>query len=451
MSWISFRFRQLIVVCLFCALVGCNSLPIRLGSGSATATGNSNVTQTPVVSETVEAGKTASPGAADVTAVITPAENGDTLRIWLPPQFDPEGDSAASRLLKSRLEEFAAQNPAVQLDVRVKALDGPGGMLESMVAAGAAAPSALPDLVLLPRGLLESAALKGLIYPYDGLTNAMDDPTWFEYARQLAQVKNSQYGIPFAGDALTLAFRPSILDAPPQNLSSIIALGLPLLYPAADPQALYTFAMYLAAGGGLQDSTGRPMLDEATLNSILTYDQQASQAGVMPLLTTELSTDAQVWEAFKDDQYPMAALWASTYLNNVDNAQTDLKLATLPASNSAPYTLASGWSWALAGSTADKRSLSVKLAEYLTEKDFMAEWTQAAGYLPPKSDALQNWQATDVRSSIEAISTSARLLPAEDLISSLGPVLEQAVVKVLKAQSDPQSAAQAAVNQVNQP
>jgi hypothetical protein len=37
------------------------------------------------------------------------------------------------------------------------------------------------------------------------------------------------------------------------------------------------------------------------------------------------------------------------------------------------------------------------------------------------------------------------------LIASLGPTLEQAAVEVLKAESKPQDAAQAVINQVNQP
>ena len=81
----------------------------------------------------------------------------------------------------------------------------------------------------------------------------------------------------------------------------------------------------------------------------------------------------------------------------------------------------------------------------------MAEWTYAAGYLPPRADALQSWQDAELRQVIEQISYSAWLMPPADMLSSLGPALEQAVVDVLKAQSDPQTAAQAVINQINQP
>ena len=52
------------------------------------------------------------------------------VRIWLPPEFDPDGNSPASSLLKARLEQFATENPDIRLEVRVKALEGAGGLLE---------------------------------------------------------------------------------------------------------------------------------------------------------------------------------------------------------------------------------------------------------------------------------------------------------------------------------
>jgi hypothetical protein len=81
-----------------------------------------------------------------MTAIATQPSGGLLVRIWLPPEFDPNGNGAASGLLKARLEQYATENPEVRLEVRVKALDGTGGMLESLVAANAAAPLALPDL-----------------------------------------------------------------------------------------------------------------------------------------------------------------------------------------------------------------------------------------------------------------------------------------------------------------
>ncbi|MFZ2095083.1 MAG: extracellular solute-binding protein [Anaerolineales bacterium] len=432
-------------------MVGCSSFPFKPGASSPAGTLTAEQTQISTIAITPEVTETIVPTATVATGTATQISGGSVVRIWLPPEFDPKGSGIANGLLKARLDEYIAENPGVKLELRVKTLEGTGGMLESLVAANAAAPQVLPDLVLLPRALLESAALKGLLYPYDGLTDLLDGQSWFEYTRQLAHLKNSTYGIPFAGDALVLAHRPSMLGVSPYNLETAISLGEVLLYPAGDPQALFTLCMYLATGGSLQDRQGRPMLDEAELTRILEYDQRASQAGVMPVTLTEYADDTQVWEAFLGDSYPMAITWASDYIRDQLSSQDDVVLAPLPTPDGIPFTLATGWSWALAGQNQTMRTQSVDLAEFLVEKEFLAEWTYAAGYLPPRVDALQSWQDIENRQVIEQISYSAGLMPSEDLVASIGPALEQAVVSVLKAQSEPQTAAQAVIDQINQP
>jgi multiple sugar transport system substrate-binding protein len=445
------RFFRFLSFVLLVALVGCTSLPFRLGGGSQVTPITSGGTLLPTAPSTLTVKQTKTPITPEETRVATPPIGGSMVRIWLPPEFDPDGNNPASNLLKVRLEDFAIANPGIRVDARVKALEGVGGLLESLVAANVAAPLALPDLVLLPRPLLESATVKGLLYPYDGLTNIMDDQSWFEYAQQLAHLQSSTYGIPFAGDALVLAYHPSLLEIPPLNLETSLSLGEVLLYPATDPQALFTLSMYMSERGSLQDAQGRPWLDVATLSKILEFDQRLSLAGVMPYWLTQYSDDPQVWEAFVDNPYPMAVTWTSAYLRHKLTTPADLAVASIPTPNGTAFTLATGWSWALASQDPAHRSLAIKLAEYLVNSKFLAQWTYAAGYLPPRTDALQGWQDAELRQEIEQISSSAWLMPPVDMLSSLGPALEKAVVDVLKAQSDPQTAAQAVIGQINQP
>jgi multiple sugar transport system substrate-binding protein len=447
----TFRHISMLLFVLLLVLAGCSNLPASIASSppAATSTGEIAPSQTPTSSSEAEASIT--PGVPQATQVSTPSTGETLLRIWLPPEFDPEGESPASRLLEDCLDEFLAEHPQVRLEVRVKALSGTGGLLEALTAANVSAPLSLPDLVLLPRPLLESAALKGLLFPYDDLTVRLDDRNWFGYSRQLASVKSSMYGLPFAGDALVLAYRPSMTETLPHNLEATLALGQVILFPAADPQALFTLGVYQQKGGSLQDEQGRPYLDKASLTGVLEFYQHASLAGTMPYWMTQYSDDGHVWEAFTEDKLPMAVTWASIYMRNRPGAEDDLALAPVPTWDGIPFTLATGWSWALTSQDPVRRNVSTQLAEFLTEEEFLATWSYAAGYLPPRVDALLRWQDEDLRQAIEQLSYSAHLIPSTDLISSLGPALEQAVVKVLKAESDPQTAAQAVIDQVNQP
>ena len=152
------RFKLLSFLVLV-AMVGCTSLPFNLGASSQVRTLTAEGTLLPNAPTTPKANETVLPTTTGVPAHATQPIGGLLVRIWLTPEFDPEGKGTASGLLKARLEEFAAENPEVRLEVRVKAVDGSGGLLDSLVAANAAAPLVLPDLVLLPRPLLESAAL----------------------------------------------------------------------------------------------------------------------------------------------------------------------------------------------------------------------------------------------------------------------------------------------------
>jgi ABC-type glycerol-3-phosphate transport system substrate-binding protein len=147
----------------------------------------------------------------------------------------------------------------------------------------------------------------------------------------------------------------------------------------------------------------------------------------------------------------MAAAWASSYFNGSTALAFETMIAPQITSDGSVYTLAPGWVWALASPDPARRQLAAQLAEYLVDVQFLAEWNDAAGYLPPHMDALEAWGDELLRPLVRQISLTAQLVPSEDLLASLGPALEEATVLVLKQQADPQSAAQFAADRVNQP
>jgi multiple sugar transport system substrate-binding protein len=388
----------------------------------------SGVTPTPVQPTSTQAGPT-------------------VLRLWLPPQFDPNASTPAGELLKQQLETFSQRRPNLKVEVRIKALDGPGGLLDSLTNASAAAPLALPDVVALPRPALETAALKGLLHPFDGLTPAMDDSDWYDYARQLGRLQNSTFGLPFAGDAMMLVYYTGQVPKPPADWGSVLGLTTPLAFPAADPQSLFTLAQYQAVGGVVRDDQGRPFLDPAALEKVLRFYLDASKSGVMPVWLTQLQNDDQVWEAFTERRASMAIAWNSRYFSQVI---TNTNAAPLPTENGKAFTLATGWVWALASSQPDRQEMGAQLAEFLTDTTFLAPWTQAAGYLPPRPSSLDAWTNKDQQLMVRPIVLSASLYPSADVITSLGPPIQQAIIQVLKQQADPQAAAQqAAASLVN--
>lgn len=370
------------------------------------------------------------------------------MTIWLPPQFSVQGNSSAGQILQQRLDAFKALHSDLQITVRIKALEGPAGMVESLAAASAAAPGALPDLIALPRSDLESAAVKGLLYPFDSLTGWLDNADWYDYARGVGLVQGKNFGIPFAGDALVLIYRPSTVLEGLASWQVIFEQGIPVAFPLANPQGLEVMTLYRAAGGEVVDSAGRPRLDSTPLAEVLTLLANGDARGAFPAWMYQIENGAQSWQAYREQRTAIALTWASHYL---DELPADTAASPLPALGGQPLTLATGWSWAMANPDPQRRALAVELAEYLTDSAFLARWTSAAGYLPPRPTSLAAWENKSLQAVMSQVVLSAQVVPGSDLLISVGPLLRDAALQVTRDQIDPIVAAQLAVGHFPQP
>ena len=388
------------------------------------------------------------PTAVETAATATPVdpEEARTLTVWLPPQFDPNSGTAAGDLLQNRLETFARENGLI-LNIRIKSQTGPAGLLESLEITSVAAPRALPALIALPRVAMETAALKGLIYPLTDLTGELKKSDWYPYAAELAAVQGTPFCLPFAGDALVLLYRPTRLPVPAQDWQGILNTNQPLIIPAGDPQALLTLELYRAAGGPLQDENGRPTLDQDILASVLQLYQRGAQLSTFPFWLSQFTNDALAWQAYREQRADWIVTWASYYLSELP---ADTNLAALPSFTD-PVSVADGWVWCLTDPLVDRRALSVKLAEYMVYSDFLANWTEAAGYLPTRPSSLAAWLNPSLSAPMQQILVNARLRPENETVDNLGPVLQEAVLQVLQKQTDALKAAQQAADRITIP
>lgn len=403
-------------------------------------------------------GGTSLPGVASPTSslaevvdvpIVTATPSGPpVLTVWLPPQFDPQSESPAGQLLKAHLAEFSSSHPELEIDVRIKAVSGVGGLLETLSSASLAAPDALPSLIAVPRSLLESAVLQGLIYPYPVDVGDWKADDWYPYARELSQVQGTVFGLPFAGDALVLLYRPAGLSEGLQSWEQIMLSGQRLALPAGDPQASITLALYLSAGGAIQNEQGRPTLQPEVLQQVLEIYSRALGQGVILPGMVDVNIDSLAWQGYQEGGAQMVVTWASRYFSGTP---ADTTASLLPALSENPYALADGWSWAIADPQPARRLLAIELAQHLSDTGFLAEWSQAAGYLPVRAASLAQWSAGSGRDLAHQFALAARILPANDLTSSLGPVLSEAVRQVMTRQSDPRQAAQAAVERLSKP
>ncbi len=409
--------------------------PFPPGTASPAATGGGTAYPPPIIT-----------GIPATSTALPPQQS--VLLLWLPPQFDPSGVTPAAKLLNARLESFQAANPGLKVEVRIKAASGPGGLLDLLTTTSAAAPGNLPALIALTRSDLETAALKSLVFPLDHLSKLVDDPDWYTYARQLAFIQGTPYGLPFAGDAMLLLYRPSNVTAPLADWPGIFSQKLPLAFPAADPQALLTLELYLSAGGIIQDGQGRPTLQADVLGKVLKlFDDGSKQGAFLPILA-QYQTDGQAWQAYRDQKNQWLVTWSSRFISELP---ADTTAAPLPSLGAQPYTLATGWLWALSEPDPNLRPAAISLAEYLSASDFLAQWSAAGGFLPTRPSALAGWSNQSLESLISPIVLAAQARPSNDLLSSLGPVLQDATLQVIRQQTDPALAAEAAVERLAVP
>lgn len=404
------RFFRFIVLVGLIFSTGCSSLePLLASLTPSTPIPTKRPTQTP------------SP-----TATKTPPVQSanPVLHVWLPVQFNPTADNDPGKLLEQRFKEFENQHPGLQIDVRMKTMDPDNDIVDTLSLTSAAAPSALPDLILLSRPDLEAAALRGLLHPIDGLSTSLEDPNWYEYALQLAHIQNTGYGLPLAGDTMVLVYYPELGTL--VNWDDVLASDGKIVFPAGNPQGLVGLSLYTSAGGQLVDAQGLPTLEIDALTRVLIFIREGVSKEVFPSSLANVTTEAQTLQIYRTGSVDTnkGIIWILNY-----RAAEDGTITPLPGLGEAPFSYATGWIWALAGSNPENQQLAVQLAESLVADDFMGEWTRATGYLPTRPSIVEENDRT-----MAAILESAHPMPSNEVLAILGPLMQEGITRVLNGE-----------------
>jgi len=423
-----------IVVCGFLLfLAGCSSL----SSFDAEWINSILYTPTPAPTAITTSTPRAIPENQSATGQPEPAiSEPNILRIWLPPQFTPNTNDNASALFKQRLANFEAAHPGLEIDVRIKAEAGEADLLNALSITSMAASAALPDLIALPRPALEMAAQKGLVQSLDELSPELQKTTWYPYARDLAKIDGTIYGIPFAGDASVIIYRSDLVWI--KTWDDILLSESHLVFAGADPQAEMALSLYVSAGGELMDAQGRPALDQEILTQVLEVFSKGRVAMIFPDASINISTDDQVLQEYRARRADMAIVHFSDY-----RASQDGLVQPLMGLDEPHLTFATGWLWALAGQDPEKQQLAAELAEFLTADDFLSKWTPETGYLPTRHFPTN--QSAD--SPIPAIIEAVQPVPPTDVVSVLGPIMQDALVRVLGGEQ-PEAVARSVVEKL---
>lgn len=264
--------------------------------------------------------------------------------------------------------------------------------------------------------------MKGLLHPIDGLSKSLEDPNWYEYAQQLGRIQNTGYGLPFAGNALVLVYYPELGTI--VNWDDVFSRPGRLVFSAGDPQGLAGLSLYASGGGEILDAQGLPTLNAEALTKTLTFVKEGVSKNIFPTSLANISTEAQTLQIYRGGNANKGIVWIMDY-----HSPSDGQVAPLPGLTGTPFSYATGWLWSLAGSNPENQQLAAELAEYLVAENFLGEWTRAAGYLPTRPTTLSKDDRT-----MTAILESAHPLPSNEVLTALGPLMEEALTRVLNGE-----------------
>ncbi len=182
-------------------------------------------------------------------------------------------------------------------------------------------------------------------------------------------------------------------------------------------------------------------LETEPLQNVLDLYQQIQNQNRLPSNPTQIDTDKAAWERFLFGARQTVITKISRYLAQSDE---DLLAVPLPTQDGNPFTLISGWGWALANPDPNKQIAASELARYLSEAGFAGPWTDAANLMTLRPSALEYWESETDQLIASQLMANAQPMPPGSVTSVVSPLIRDAVISVLSGEQTPEEAAQSA-------
>lgn len=423
------------VLLIFLFIAGCggetiikNLFPNKTGPSTPNSD-QMDTTVTPVPEGSVEDGHSPT-----VQPTFTAAETEDftveksELVVWVPEEFSIFNESEAAELFKQRVEGFERQYPGTVVVLRVKASSGSGGILDSLRNTKTAAANALPQIALLSSADMKDAADQALLLPVEDFFHDNNPSTYFSYAHEISELSGTMYGFPFVGDALVGIANNSFSDLGFTSWDEIRTKRIPLYFAANSPQATFIISQYLSTGGSLIDEQGHAAFNQDNLMTVLAAFDQNVRSKLFQESFSTLNTNEDAWTLLQNGEIKWEINW---YSKAMQSDLGGLQIFQLPSLGSESYVSAKGWLWTIVNSDAEVDAIVPEFIAYFSDPQFLAEYSQAAGYLPVLPASLALYENTDTINQLNNLLTAAHGLPSTDLILKVGPVLRDATLMVL--------------------
>lgn len=437
-----------------CSLIEKTGIDLNFVQGTKDISGDSVMEPTTKTPESPLLGSL-SEGALSNTAVAdtnTPTETAEptptvySLELWVPPQFDTEQDTASGKALSEAIKAYVEENPNVTISLRVKATSGDSSMLNTIISASHIAPDVLPSMALISRNDMETAVQRGLLQPVT--TTAFSDiSTWNSFARQSSVIDNTIYSIPIFGDDLVITYRKSRTGTDLGDWADILGRGMPIGFAPSSSSSLFAAFVYLSMGGKLTNDQGQPYLDQQKLTETLNFFLTGGQNGSFPPSIAQMVDQTQVWQRFNEGTLSIIISPFSSFRHYQNS---DITMHPIPLSDLInDYPLVNTWNLVLLEDDSAVQEEAIKFAEYLSSISVNDQLSYKAGYLPVRNGAHEAWADDPQQEDVIMMSENAALIPNNQIINKLAPIINSAVSQVIKNQATPEDAAKDAIANLN--
>jgi ABC-type glycerol-3-phosphate transport system substrate-binding protein len=385
---------------------------------------------------------TDAPQVAAATATPAPADT-IAVKFWLPDELAGLDSVDAGDVLSEQISGFQRANPTIEVELRLRAASGTGGILETLRTGALVAPAALPDITLLRYNDFRVAVELRLLAPLESANLLLTDESYHAAVAAMGIVEEQQYGVASTLDLLHVAYTAD------EALSSTafadwLTGGLPLLFPAAPASGLgeVFLLQYWLAGGS---RAGRETLgiDEDALRATLRFYERATAADLIPIEVLEYDLPQRYADALGGADPAVITSHMALEALNGDSA---LRFASIPTQDGEPATILDGWLWVITTSDPERQTAALRLLNWMLLPEREAAYHSAIALLPANR-AAQRQIALEYAVFIDTLLQTTLLPLPEYTDSTVARALQNAYVSVISGQSTANDAVEAVLAQ----
>lgn len=322
-----------------------------------------------------------------------------TLKIWVPSLFSPFGDRVASQQFQSQLDLFDRTHPEVKLDVQLKTVAGQGGIVNYLQTGHTIAPTALPDIALLPNDVLPMLAKEKLIFPLDAFVGdellRLDD--LYAASVSMGKVEELLYGYPVGlSDYFHIAYnRTAISETFPIHWGDLLGNQSMKMVLSADSNVLSSLLLQLYLSNNVSlIKNGVVDLQSGPLTKSFGYLSSGVTSKFLVAESFSLPTKEDAWDNYVRGEGSLTIVDAAQFFMRREQ-NTDIGFAAIPGIEDSAPPLVTGWLWVITTPDSARQALSAELIAHLTGEQYLGQWSEKIPILPANANAFNYWKPNE--------------------------------------------------------